>query len=56
MTDDAVPIPPRQHDHDGEGRSHALDWLDLARVAFVALAAAAVWLRLWEPFRRVRLS
>ena len=26
---------------------------DLARVAFVAIAAAAVWLRLWEPFPSV---
>jgi hypothetical protein len=26
---------------------------DLARVGFVALAAAAVWFQLWEPFVRV---
>ena len=26
------------------------EWMDLVRIGFVALAAAAVWLRLWEPF------
>ncbi|MBV2180211.1 MAG: cation-translocating P-type ATPase [Castellaniella sp.] len=28
----------------------ALDWLEGARIGLVALAAIAVWLRLWEPF------
>jgi Cd2+/Zn2+-exporting ATPase/Cu+-exporting ATPase len=30
-----------------------VDRLELARVAFVAVAAAAVWLRFWEPFAQV---
>src|SRR5579871_2498637 len=38
------------HDHDQE---HGFEWLDVARVLFVALAAAAVWFHLWEPFHRV---
>lgn len=29
---------------------HEIDRLDLLRVAFVALAAAAVWFRWWEPY------
>jgi Cd2+/Zn2+-exporting ATPase/Cu+-exporting ATPase len=29
------------------------EWQDLARVTFVALAAAAVWFRIWEPFTQV---
>ena len=29
---------------------HAFEWADLVRIAFVALAALAVWFRLWEPF------
>ena len=37
-------------DHDQE---HGFEWLDVARVLFVALAAAAVWFHLWEPFHRV---
>ena len=36
--------------HDGE---HAFAWPEAARIAFVALAAAAVWFRLWEPLASV---
>jgi heavy metal translocating P-type ATPase len=32
---------------------HGFEWADLVRIAFVALAAAAVWFRLWEPFPHV---
>jgi heavy metal translocating P-type ATPase len=30
-----------------------LDWIELVRIAFVALAAVAVWFRLWEPFPHI---
>ncbi len=33
--------------------AHGLEWVELARIAFVALAAAAVWFHLWEPFTRI---
>jgi heavy metal translocating P-type ATPase len=41
-----------------EGAEHAedavgVDWAELIRIAFVVLAAAAVWFRLWEPFPRI---
>jgi len=32
---------------------HDLEWVELVRIAFVALAAAAVWFRVWEPFPRI---
>ena len=32
---------------------HPFELVEVLRVAFVALAAAAVWFRLWEPFHRV---
>ena len=32
---------------------HGFRWLETARIAVVALAAAAVWFRLWEPFPQV---
>jgi len=32
---------------------HAYEWADLLRIAFVALAAVAVWFRLWEPFPHI---
>jgi heavy metal translocating P-type ATPase len=36
--------------HTGEPEEHELDWVEQVRIAFVALAAAAVWFRVWEPF------
>ena len=46
------------HDHDddheeGHDHSHGFDWLEAARIALVALAAVAVWFKLWEPFSSV---
>src|ERR1700745_2744302 len=40
-------------DHPDHDHEHGFEWLDVARVLFVALAAAAVWFHLWEPFHRV---
>ena len=37
----------------GAEHEHGLEWAELIRIAFVALAAAAVWFRLWEPFPRI---
>ncbi len=33
--------------------AHGVEWTELVRIAFVTLAAAAVWFRLWEPFPRI---
>src|SRR5450631_2517211 len=33
-----------------EGR---VEWAELIRIAFVVLAAAAVWFRIWEPYPRI---
>ena len=41
------------HDHDHEGHEHGAELVDVLRVVFVALAAAAVWFHLWEPLHRV---
>jgi heavy metal translocating P-type ATPase len=41
---------PAEHDHDHE---HGFEVVEVLRVVFVALAAAAVWFYLWEPFHRV---
>jgi Cd2+/Zn2+-exporting ATPase/Cu+-exporting ATPase len=40
-------------EHDDRERADTVDRMELARIAFVALAAAAVWFRVWEPFARV---
>ena len=36
-----------------EEHGHGIEWAELVRIGFVALAAAAVWFRLWEPFPHV---
>ena len=38
------------HDHDDE---HGLEWQELAHIAIVAIAAAAVWFKVWEPIRGI---
>ena len=43
--------PNHGAEHDEHG--HGVEWADLIRIAFVALAAVAVWFRLWEPFPRI---
>lgn len=47
---------PHDHDHhddDHHGHDHAFEWQEMVRIALVALAAAAVWFRLWEPLTAV---
>lgn len=41
----------KEHEH-AEGE-HGFEWVDLARIAFVVLAALAVWFHIWEPFPNV---
>jgi heavy metal translocating P-type ATPase len=43
---------PRAADS-GATVEYKIDKADLVRIAFVGLAAAAVWFRVWEPFARV---
>ncbi len=43
------------HEHDGHDHAHALDWVELARIGLVGLAAVAVWFRLWEPVAAVSI-
>src|SRR5271156_121031 len=46
----------RGHDHkhdEHHDHEHAFELVEVLRVVFVALAAAAVWFHLWEPFHRV---
>ena len=48
---------PRQQHHEShdleQDHKHAFETLEVLRVVFVALAAAAVWFHLWEPFHLV---
>ena len=38
-----------------EEHGHGVEWAELVRIAFVFLAAVAVWFRLWEPFPHISL-
>jgi Cd2+/Zn2+-exporting ATPase/Cu+-exporting ATPase len=50
-----APAEPLDHGDpdDEQDHEHAFEWVEGIRIAFVALAAAAVWFRLWEPFASV---
>ncbi|MFY9912207.1 MAG: hypothetical protein WAK56_20370, partial [Candidatus Sulfotelmatobacter sp.] len=41
------------HDAEHEGHDHGLELQDGIRIALVALAAALVWAKVWEPFAHV---
>ena len=41
------------HDEPEHDPHHAFDWPEALRIALVALAAAAVWFRIWEPFLHI---
>jgi heavy metal translocating P-type ATPase len=47
------PEPETTNEVEHTEQEHGFEWLELGRIAFVALAAAAVWFRVWEPFPRV---
>src|SRR6185312_4361166 len=40
-------------DHDHDHHDHAFEWREMLRIALVAVAAACVWLRVWEPLASV---
>jgi len=41
--------------HDHEGHDHGFELQEGIRIALVAVAAALVWLRVWEPFAHVSI-
>src|ERR1700692_4776673 len=36
-------------DHEHDDHEHAFEWREMVRIVLVGLAAAAVWVRVWEP-------
>lgn len=53
-TDAILRAAHETHGHeDDEHHEHSFELVEVLRVLFVALAAAAVWFHLWEPFHRV---
>jgi len=47
------PANALSHVSSEEDHEHGFELVEVLRVVLVALAAAAVWFRLWEPFHRV---
>jgi heavy metal translocating P-type ATPase len=47
-----VPTPGTEDRHDHE---HGFELPEAARIAFVVIAAVAVWFEIWEPFRAVSM-
>lgn len=43
------------HDHEGHDHAHGFEWPEALRICLVALAAALVWFRVWEPVPAVSL-
>jgi heavy metal translocating P-type ATPase len=48
-----VPLHDADADHERDDHDHGFEIIEVLRVVFVALAAAAVWFHLWEPLHRV---
>jgi heavy metal translocating P-type ATPase len=46
-------LNPEPDTHESHTEEHHLEWPELARIAIVAIACAAVWFRVWEPFPKV---
>jgi heavy metal translocating P-type ATPase len=53
MAEAGIHLPEPADAHEEHDHEHGLEIADVLRVAFVAIAAAAVWFHLWEPFHRV---
>jgi cation transport ATPase len=45
--------PDGSEHEESHSEEHHLEWTVMLRIVLVALACAAVWLRMWEPFERV---
>src|SRR5690349_1385298 len=48
----AVEGDREDHEHEA-AREYGWEWPEILRIGFVAIAAAAVWWRVWEPFPAV---
>ena len=57
----AIAPDAKPHDHDHEhhdqehDHDHSLQWPEALRIGLVAIAAAGVWFRVWEPFPAISI-
>src|ERR1700732_3515645 len=52
---ESVARKPADDTHDHEAHDHGFDLQEVIRIALVAVAAALVWFRVWEPFAHVSI-
>src|ERR1700724_3795321 len=52
---ESVARKPADDAHDHEAHDHGFDLQEVIRIALVAVAAALVWFRVWEPFAHVSI-
>ncbi len=50
-----VLAPSEEGQEPDDGRAHTVAWQEAVRIAVVAIAAACVWRRLWEPFPAISI-
>jgi Cu+-exporting ATPase len=48
-----APAVEERDDTDDHEHVHVFEWREFARIAFVAIAIAAVWFGIWEPVQRI---
>jgi len=53
MSRSSIDVKDADESREHAEHEHGFKWVELVRIAFVALAAAAVWFRLWEPSPRI---
>jgi heavy metal translocating P-type ATPase len=52
-TTPVLPHRPDGSEHEeSHSEDHRLEWAEILRIFFVALACVAVWFRVWEPFQK----
>src|SRR5258708_976004 len=52
---ESVAMKHGHDDHDHEAHDHGFEWQEGIRILLVAVAAALVWFRVWEPFAHVSI-
>src|SRR6202140_4617867 len=52
---ESVARKPGDDAHDHDAHDHGFDLQEVIRIALVAVAAALVWFRVWEPFAHVSI-
>src|ERR1700741_2319397 len=49
------PVEVHQHEHEHGDHEFGFEWQEGVRIGLVAVAAALVWFRVWEPFAHVSI-